>query len=77
MLFGLGGLTAPSANLTNAAVSAGVKRMNLRFGSGREGRVMVQSLVKNLSSGWKGAMMLNISIFCFLELGEAGAVLDG
>jgi hypothetical protein len=59
VLFGAGGLTAPSAKRTNAAVSAGVKRMNLRFGSGREGRVMVQSLVKNLSSVWKGAMVFN------------------
>jgi hypothetical protein len=63
VLFGAGGLTAPSAKRTNAAVSAGVKRMNLRFGSGREGRVMVQSLVKNLSSVWKVPWFL---IFKFL-----------
>jgi len=63
VLFGAGGLTAPSAKRTNAAVSAGVKRMNLRFGSGREGRVMVQSLVKNLSSVWKGGMIFNFFKF--------------
>ena len=68
MLFGAGGLTAPSAKRTNAAVSAGVKRMNLRVGSEREGRVMVQSLVKNLSSVWKGAIVFYFFYFLFLGI---------
>ncbi len=63
MLFWAGRLTAPSAKRTNAAVSAGVKRINLRFGSWRKGRVMVQSLVKNLSSLWKGAMVFKFKFF--------------
>lgn len=60
------GLLAPFAKSWNAVVEAGVRRWNLRVGEGCEGRVMVQSLVKNLLSFWKAGMVIDFLSFCFL-----------